>query len=188
MGHGSKTHNLNNCYSKEGRVDNMLFRRLHCLELVKALANTLSNSHRNLCLVHTCSVSVRMCLAHAKVIAMTTTHTSFAREDLVKQGFSFDSIVLEVTGSCLEIESFIPLVMLKNVDRLKRIVFIGDSRKERPTVQNAALRIGAGFGQSLYHRLLRLHVPFLPLIPQGLCKPSISHKSDQRTQNDFQSW
>ncbi|KAK2943110.1 putative RNA helicase aquarius [Blattamonas nauphoetae] len=46
--------------------------------------------------------------------------------------------------------------------------------EERPTVQNAALRIGAGFGQSLFHRLLRLHVPFLPLTAQGLCKPSIS--------------
>ncbi|KAK2943121.1 putative RNA helicase aquarius [Blattamonas nauphoetae] len=46
--------------------------------------------------------------------------------------------------------------------------------EERPTVQNAALRIGAGFGQSLFHRLLRLHVPFLPLTAQGICKPSIS--------------
>ncbi|KAK2956514.1 hypothetical protein BLNAU_8568 [Blattamonas nauphoetae] len=167
MGHGSETLNLNNCYSKKGCVDNMLFRRLCCLELVTALANTLPNSHRNLCLIRTCSVSVRMCLAtqhfvyrQAKVMAMTRTHTSFAWEDLVKQGFTFDSIVLEVTGSCLEIESFIPLVMQKNVDSHKRIVFIGESRKERPT--------------SLYHRYLCLHVTFLQLTPQGLCKPSIS--------------
>ncbi|KAK2950340.1 putative RNA helicase aquarius [Blattamonas nauphoetae] len=41
IGHGSETLKLNHSFSKEARVDNMLLRRLRCLELVKALAESL---------------------------------------------------------------------------------------------------------------------------------------------------
>ncbi|KAK2959734.1 hypothetical protein BLNAU_5223 [Blattamonas nauphoetae] len=50
-------------------------------------------------------------------------------------GTSFHSAtsLLSSTYPCLSITLCIPLVMKKEVDRLKQIVIVGDSRKERPT-------------------------------------------------------
>jgi|JI10StandDraft_1071094.scaffolds.fasta_scaffold760743_1 intron-binding protein aquarius len=71
---------------------------------------------------------------HSRVVAMTVTYAAVARSLLVKNGFRFDSLVMEEAGQVKEIESFIPMVLqlhshMEDRFRLKRVVLIGTRKK-----------------------------------------------------------
>jgi intron-binding protein aquarius len=49
---------------------------------------------------------------HAKIIAMTCTHAALKRRDLIELGFQYDNIIMEESAQILEIETFIPYVII----------------------------------------------------------------------------
>ena len=62
-------------------------------------------------------------MKEAKIVAMTCTHAALKRQELVKLGFKYDSILMEESAQILEIETFIPLLLQNPEDgsnRLKR--------------------------------------------------------------------
>jgi intron-binding protein aquarius len=110
----------------------------------------------------------------ARIIAMTATHAAMNRADIIKLGFSYDNIVMEEAAQLTEIETFIPLAMQTNADRLKRVVLIGDHHQNAPIIQNNVLRRYAHLDQSLFGRLVRLGVPATTLDSQGRARPEIA--------------
>ncbi|KAJ6262816.1 hypothetical protein Dda_1373 [Drechslerella dactyloides] len=113
----------------------------------------------------------------ARIIAMTTTYAAIKRDEIVRQGFRYDNIVMEEAAQVTEIETFIPLTLQKNTgdgSPIKRIVLCGDHLQNAPVVQNTALRNFANMEQSLFARLTRLGVPTTRLDKQGRARPSIA--------------
>lgn len=113
----------------------------------------------------------------ARIVAMTCTHASLVRRDLVDLGFSYDTIVVEEAAQMLEIEAFIPFLLQNgrgNETGLKRVVLIGDHQQLPPVVQNCAISRHALLDQSLFARLLRLGAPAVHLDKQGRCRPEIA--------------
>jgi intron-binding protein aquarius len=115
----------------------------------------------------------------ARVIAMTSTHASIKRRELIRLGFKFDTVVMEEAGQMLEIETFIPLVLQThdidlNRSPLSRIVLIGDHHQLPPIIQNQAVAKYGRMEQSMFARLIRLGVPSIHLDFQGRCRPSIA--------------
>merc|ERR1719295_2279876 len=112
----------------------------------------------------------------AKIIAMTCTHAALKRKDLVEMGFKYDNILMEESAQILEIETFIPLLLLNPQDgtnRLKRWIMIGDHHQLPPVVKNMAFEKFSNMEQSLFTRLVRLNVPTIELDAQGRSRPSI---------------
>ena len=57
----------------------------------------------------------------AKIIAMTCTHAALKRRELVSLAFNYDNVVMEESAQILEVETFIPLLLQKNVDGISRL-------------------------------------------------------------------
>jgi intron-binding protein aquarius len=115
----------------------------------------------------------------ARIVAMTSTHASLKRRELVRLGFQYGTVIMEEAGQMLEVETFIPL-LLQNHDTdlhstpLSRVVLIGDHHQLPPIVQSQALVKHASFDQSLFARLIKLGVPTIDLDHQGRSRPSIA--------------
>merc|ERR1719264_2112239 len=117
-----------------------------------------------------------LCVKEAKIIAMTCTHAALKRQELVKLGFKYDSILMEESAQILEIETFIPLLLQTpedGVNRLKRWIMIGDHHQLPPVVKNMAFEKFSNMEQSLFTRFVRLGVPTIDLDAQGRSRPSI---------------
>ena len=112
----------------------------------------------------------------ARIVAMTCTHASIKRDEFLRVGLEYDTLVMEESAQVLEIESFIPMLLQKNrgQQRLKRVVLIGDHNQLPPVVQNLALQKYAHMDQSLFSRLVRLGVPHVELNAQGRARPSLA--------------
>ena len=77
----------------------------------------------------------------ARIIAMTCTHAALTRRDLVACAFKYDNVIMEESAQILEVETFIPLMLQKPLDginRLKRVVLIGDHHQVRRALGFAA--------------------------------------------------
>ncbi len=107
---------------------------------------------------------------HARIIAMTSTHASMKRTELLRLGFTYESVIMEECGQILEVESVIPLLLQKA--SVERCVFIGDHYQLPPIVQNDFLR-KRGLEQSLFARFCRLGVPLIRLDRQARARPGL---------------
>lgn len=110
----------------------------------------------------------------ARIIALTCTHAALARKDLVDIGFGYDNVVIEEAGQVLEIETFVPLLLQQNSNRLKRLVMIGDDRQLPPVVSHRSLERYSRLDQSLFVRLGRLATPTVHLDMQGRSRHAIA--------------
>jgi len=127
-----------------------------------------------------------LCVKEAKIIAMTCTHAALKRQELVRLGFKYDSILMEESAQILEIETFIPLLLQNPQDgtnRLKRWIMIGDHHQLPPVVKNMAFEKFSNMEQSLFTRLVRLGVPTVDLDAQGRSRPSICSLYNWRYKN-----
>lgn len=113
----------------------------------------------------------------AKIVAMTCTHAALKRRDFLKLGFKYDNLLMEESAQILEIETFIPLLLQRQLDglaRLKRFILIGDHHQLPPVVKNMAFQKYSHMDQSLFTRFVRLGVPYVELNAQGRARPSIA--------------
>ncbi|KAF9428467.1 hypothetical protein BGZ94_002300 [Podila epigama] len=113
----------------------------------------------------------------AKIIAMTCTHAALKRRELVKLGFKYDNIVMEEAAQILEVETFIPMLLQEpedGVNRLKRVVLIGDHNQLPPVVKNTAFQQYGNMEQSMFTRFVRLGVPAIELDAQGRARTDMA--------------
>ena len=97
-----------------------------------------------------------MLAKQARIIAMTCTHASLVRRHLIDLDFKFDNIVMEEAAQMLEIETFVPMLLQSEANRLKRVVLIGDHNQLPPVVKNEAFKRFGHLDQSLFARFVRL--------------------------------
>ena len=111
----------------------------------------------------------------ARIVAMTCTHASLARQRLLKEcAFKFDSLVMEEAAQALELDAFIPLLLQSGSSQLRRLVLLGDHRQLPPVVKHVAFQKYSRLEQSLFSRLVRLEVPSVTLDAQARCRPSLA--------------
>ncbi|KAF9094292.1 hypothetical protein BGX23_002306 [Mortierella sp. AD031] len=113
----------------------------------------------------------------AKIIAMTCTHAALKRRELVNLGFKYDNIVMEEAAQILEVETFIPMLLQDpedGVNRLKRVVLIGDHNQLPPVVKNTAFQQYGNMEQSMFTRFVRLGVPAVELDAQGRARSDMA--------------
>ena len=91
----------------------------------------------------------------SKIIALTCTYCAINRQKLIDLNFSYDTIIMEESGQILEIESFIPMTLQKNMSNLKRVVLLGDENQLPPIVKSQAIRTQCLYHLSLFSRLLK---------------------------------
>ncbi|KAF9951183.1 hypothetical protein BGZ70_001099 [Mortierella alpina] len=114
----------------------------------------------------------------AKIIAMTCTHAALKRRELVKLGFKYDNIVMEEAAQILEVETFIPMLLQEpedGVNRLKRVILIGDHNQLPPVVKNTAFQQYGNMEQSMFTRFVRLGVPTIELDAQGRARSDMAN-------------
>ncbi|KAF9936379.1 hypothetical protein BGZ65_002487 [Modicella reniformis] len=113
----------------------------------------------------------------AKIIAMTCTHAALKRRELVNLGFKYDNIVMEEAAQILEVETFIPMLLQEpedGVNRLKRVILIGDHNQLPPVVKNTAFQQFGNMEQSMFTRFVRLGVPTIELDAQGRARSDMA--------------
>jgi intron-binding protein aquarius len=112
----------------------------------------------------------------SKIIAMTCTHAALRRKDFIRCGLTYDSLLIEEAGQILEIETFIPMVLQKQLgpNDLKRIILIGDHHQLPPVVRNIIIKKYSHLDQSLFSRFVRLGIPYIELDTQGRALPSLA--------------
>lgn len=115
----------------------------------------------------------------AKLVAMTCTHAALKRREFLKLGLAYDNVVIEESGQILEIETLIPLLLqvpqgTDSLDRLRRLVLIGDHQQLPPVVQNTGLQRYGNLDQSLFARLVRLDCPRTQLDRQGRARTTLA--------------
>jgi len=123
---------------------------------------------------------------HARIIAMTCTHASLMRQNLIKLNFKYDNLIMEESAQILEVETFIPMLMQaseRGVSRLKRVMLIGDHHQLPPVVKNRAFQKYGHLDQSLYARFIRLRTPTSDLDLQGRARPEIAKLYSWRYKN-----
>ncbi|KAI8352959.1 P-loop containing nucleoside triphosphate hydrolase protein [Mortierella sp. GBAus27b] len=109
-------------------------------------------------------------IKEAKIIAMTCTHAALKRRELVNLGFKYDNIVMEEAAQILEVETFILMLLQEpedGVNRLKRVILIGDHNQLPSVVKNTAFQQFGNMEQSMFTRFVRLGVPTVELDAQG---------------------
>ncbi|KAF9438957.1 hypothetical protein BGZ76_002620 [Entomortierella beljakovae] len=122
----------------------------------------------------------------AKIIAMTCTHAALKRRELVNLGFKYDNIVMEEAAQILEVETFIPMLLQEpddGVNRLKRVILIGDHNQLPPVVKNTAFQQYGNMEQSMFTRFVRLGVPTIELDRQGRTRSSMAELYKWRYKN-----
>ncbi|KAL7747050.1 hypothetical protein RI367_007546 [Sorochytrium milnesiophthora] len=112
----------------------------------------------------------------ARIVAMTCTYASLKRHDLIKSGFSYDTLVMEEAAQVLDVETFIPMTLQgkSRASTLKRIVLLGDHHQLPPIVQNRTFAQYANMDQSFFARMIRLGVPYIQLDKQGRARKEIA--------------
>ncbi|CAH8534028.1 unnamed protein product [Schistosoma rodhaini] len=195
LGHGEEGLDTDKDFSRYGRVDYILAKRIHLLQEGQNLLEDVALAHAYFRYLHSIFTQLDefrafelmrtgteranyLLIQEAKIIAMTCTHAALRRRDLVQLGFTYDTILMEEAAQILEIETFIPL-LLQNPDisgrnRLKRWIMIGDHHQLPPVVKNQAFNNYSNMGQSLFARLVKLGVPTVQLDAQGRARPSLS--------------
>ena len=91
----------------------------------------------------------------SKILALTSTYSSINRQKLISLNLSYDSVIFEESGQILEIESFIPLTLQKNLSKLKRVILLGDENQLPPIVKNQGIRTQCLYHLSLFSRLIK---------------------------------
>ena len=91
----------------------------------------------------------------SKIIALTCTYAAINRQKLIDLDFTYDTIIMEESGQILEIESFIPMTLQKNMSNLKRVILLGDENQLPPIVKSQAIRTQCLYHLSLFSRLLK---------------------------------
>ena len=91
----------------------------------------------------------------SKIIALTCTYAAINRQKLIDLNFNYDTIIMEESGQILEIESFIPMTLQKNMSKLKRVVLLGDENQLPPIIKCQAIRTQCLYHLSLFSRLLK---------------------------------
>ncbi|KAK3818811.1 MAG: aquarius [Benniella sp.] len=122
----------------------------------------------------------------AKIIAMTCTHAALKRRELVNLGFKYDNIVMEEAAQILEVETFIPMLLQEpedGVNRLKRVILIGDHNQLPPVVKNTAFQQFGNMEQSMFTRFVRLGVPTIELDAQGRARSDMADLYKWRYKN-----
>ncbi|KAG0022270.1 hypothetical protein BGZ81_008612 [Podila clonocystis] len=122
----------------------------------------------------------------AKIIAMTCTHAALKRRELVNLGFKYDNIVMEEAAQILEVETFIPMLLQEpedGVNRLKRVILIGDHNQLPPVVKNTAFQQYGNMEQSMFTRFVRLGVPTIELDAQGRARTDMAELYKWRYKN-----
>ncbi|KAG0314080.1 hypothetical protein BGZ99_008372 [Dissophora globulifera] len=122
----------------------------------------------------------------AKIIAMTCTHAALKRRELVNLGFKYDNIVMEEAAQILEVETFIPMLLQEpedGVNRLKRVILIGDHNQLPPVVKNTAFQQYGNMEQSMFTRFVRLGVPTVELDAQGRARSDMADLYKWRYKN-----
>ncbi|KAF9115052.1 hypothetical protein BGX27_009079 [Mortierella sp. AM989] len=122
----------------------------------------------------------------AKIIAMTCTHAALKRRELVNLGFKYDNIVMEEAAQILEVETFIPMLLQEpedGVNRLKRVILIGDHNQLPPVVKNTAFQQYGNMEQSMFTRFVRLGVPTVELDAQGRARSDMAELYKWRYKN-----
>ncbi|XP_012504572.1 PREDICTED: intron-binding protein aquarius [Propithecus coquereli] len=204
LGHGEEELETEKDFSRYGRVNYVLARRIELLEEVKRLQKSLgvpgdaSYTCETSCLgllqEFRASELLRsgldrskyLLVKEAKIIAMTCTHAALKRHDLVKLGFKYDNILMEEAAQILEIETFIPLLLQNPQDgfsRLKRWIMIGDHHQLPPVIKNMAFQKYSNMEQSLFTRFVRVGVPTVDLDAQGRARASLCNLYNWRYKN-----
>jgi intron-binding protein aquarius len=109
--------------------------------------------------------------------AKICTHAALKRRELVKLGFKYDNIVMEEAAQILEVETFIPMLLQEpedGVNRLKRVILIGDHNQLPPVVKNTAFQQYGNMEQSMFTRFVRLGVPTVQLDAQGRARSEMA--------------
>ncbi|KAG0210795.1 hypothetical protein BGX31_001827 [Mortierella sp. GBA43] len=122
----------------------------------------------------------------AKIIAMTCTHAALKRRELVNLGFKHDDSVMEEAAQILEVETFIPMLLQEledGVNRLKRVILIGDHNQLPPVVKNTTLQQFSNMEQSMFTRFVRLGVPTVGLDAQGCARSEMAELYKWRYKN-----
>ena len=91
----------------------------------------------------------------SKIIALTSTYSAINRQKLISLNLSYDTVIFEESGQILEIESFIPLTLQKNLSKLKRVILLGDENQLPPIVKNQGIRTQCLYHLSLFNRLIK---------------------------------
>ncbi|KAB0406793.1 hypothetical protein E2I00_014852, partial [Balaenoptera physalus] len=205
LGHGEEELETEKDFSRYGRVNYVLARRIELLEEVKRLQKSLGVPGDA---SYTCETagyfflyqefrasellrsgldrSKYLLVKEAKIIAMTCTHAALKRHDLVKLGFKYDNILMEEAAQILEIETFIPLLLQNPQDgfsRLKRWIMIGDHHQLPPVIKNMAFQKYSNMEQSLFTRFVRVGVPTVDLDAQGRARASLCNLYNWRYKN-----
>ncbi len=114
----------------------------------------------------------------AKIVAMTCTHAALKRREFMQLAFQYDNLLMEESAQILEVETFIPMMLQKQVDghsRLKRVIMIGDHHQLPPVVKNMAFQKFSHLDQSLFTRFVRLGTPYVELNAQ-VCVCSVGEE------------
>ncbi|KAF3166940.1 hypothetical protein TWF788_011530 [Orbilia oligospora] len=200
LGHGeddSQQPSSSMSYSKFGRIESLADLRSKLLEEVDQLSSSLGapGAHGNSC--ETASYFYRVWIEplwekfNAKIVlsptpatiltefpfTMTSTYAAMKREDIVRQGFRYDNIIMEEAAQISEAETFITLTLQNLPDGkspIKRVILCGDHLQNSPVIQSSPLRYFANMEQSLFARFVRLGVPLIQLDKQGRARPSIA--------------
>ena len=91
----------------------------------------------------------------SKIVALTCTYSAINRQKLISLNLLYDTLIMEESGQILEIESFIPMALQKNISNLKRIILLGDENQLPPIVKSPGIRSQCLYHLSLFSRLLK---------------------------------
>jgi intron-binding protein aquarius len=96
-----------------------------------------------------------MLTKHAQVISMTSTYAAINRENLMKSGFSFSSLIIDESESMMDFEAILPCFLQENVSNLERMIILGSrsSSALNSLVKSPVLREFSNLSRPLLSRL-----------------------------------
>ena len=110
---------------------------------------------------------------YSKIIAMTSTYAGINKKNLLDIDFSYSNIIIEEAGELLDIETFIPLTLQNNLNKLKRLILVGDIYQLPPIIKSSALKTYSNYDQSLFSRLIKNKFKYIKLEYQNRAKKNI---------------
>lgn len=119
----------------------------------------------------------------ARIVAMTCTHAALKRQELIRLGFKYNTVIMEEAGQILEIETAIPLLLQSSTNSLddentgnqvKRVILLGDHAQLPPIVKGLAFQNYGNMECSMFDRLIQLDVQTITLDRQGRARPKIA--------------
>ena len=112
--------------------------------------------------------------SQSKILAFTSTYSAINRQKLLDLNLTYDTILMEESGQIPEIESFIPLTLQKNLDKIKRVILLGDENQLPPIVKSQGIRTQCLYHLSLFNRLLKSgYKNIITLTQQGRARSEI---------------